>query len=218
LLLPLDTNAPQESPDGYGYAAITNTLGGISTLGGALADGTPFLWSVPITQNGGIPLYQSLYSGRGSLLGWIYLTNAPPKNMSTNSWVSWIKPSVSKTLYPSGFTNLTGVLGSPYTNTAKAGMPGLNLTNGFLIYTNIGTNRGSHNTLTNLDDGNTNLSPTNHLVIAINTNSGVVIVTFQPTGMKTNIVAHGAVLQNQTDAAGYFLGTNESGAFVLGPP
>jgi hypothetical protein len=36
--------------------------------------------------------------------------------------------------------------------------------------------------------------------------------------MKTNIVAHGAVLQNQTDAAGYFLGTNESGAFVLGPP
>jgi hypothetical protein len=26
------------------------------------------------------------------------------------------------------------------------------------------------------------------------------------------------VLQNQTDAAGYFLGTNESGAFVLGPP
>jgi hypothetical protein len=92
------------------------------------------------------------------------------------------------------------------------------LSNGFLIYTNIGTNRGSHNTLTNLDDGNTNLSPTNHLVIAINTNSGVVIVTFQPTGMKTNIVAHGAVLQNQTDAAGYFLGTNESGAFVLGPP
>jgi hypothetical protein len=136
--LPLDTNAPQESPDGYGYAAITNTLGGISTLGGALADGTPFLWSVPITQNGGIPLYQSLYSGRGSLLGWIYLTNEPPKNMSTNNWVSWIKPSVSKTLYPSGFTNLTGVLGSPYTNTAKAGMPGLNLTNGTLVLTNGG--------------------------------------------------------------------------------
>jgi len=156
--------------------------------------------------------------GQRSLLGWIYLTNAPPKNMSTNSWVSWIKPSVSKTLYPSGFTNLTKVLGSPYTNTAKAGMPGLNLTNGFLIYTNIGTNRGSHNTLTNLDDGNTNLSPTNHLVIAINTNSGVVTVTFQPTRVKMNIVAHGAVLRNQTDAAGYFLGTNESGAFILGPP
>jgi hypothetical protein len=186
-LLPLDTNAPLESPDSYGYAAVNNTLGGISTLGGALADGTPFLWSVPITQNGGIPLYQSLYSGRGSLLGWIYLTNEPPTNMSTNSWVSRIKPSVSKTLYPSGFTNLTEVLGSPCTNTAKAGKPVLNLTNGglsngFLIHTDTGTNLGSHNTLTNLDARNTNLSPTNHLALAINTNNGVVTVTFQPTG------------------------------------
>src|SRR5208283_579911 len=146
LLLPPGTNAPLGSPGGYGYAAITNTLGGISTLGGALADGTPFLWSVPIARNGGVPLYQSLYSGKGSLLGWIYFTNEPPQNISSNSSVSWIKPSVPNTLYPSGFTNLTGVLGSPYTNTTKAGMPGLNLTNGFLIYTNIGTNCGSHNT------------------------------------------------------------------------
>ena len=77
------------------------------------------------------------------------------------------------------------------------------LTNGLLIYTNIGTNPSSHNTLTNLDAGNPNLSPTNHLVIAINTNNGLVTVTFQPTGVKTNTVAHGAVLQNQTNAAGY---------------
>jgi hypothetical protein len=229
LFLP-GTNAAAESPAGYGYATITNTRGGSSTLGGALADGTPFLWSVPIAQNGGIPVYQSLYSGKGSMLGWIYFTNEPPQNISTNSWVNWIKPSVPKTLYPSGFTNLTGVIGSPYTNSLKAGVPVLNLTsatllltngnlaNGFLIYTNIGTNHSSHNTLTNLDAGNTNLSPTNHLVIAINTNNGLVTVTFRPTGVKTNISAHGAVLQNQTSAAGYFLGTNESGAFILGAP
>ena len=122
------------------------------------------------------------------------------------------------------------MLGSPYTNTAKAGVPVLNLTsatllltngnlaNGFLIYTNIGTNALSHNTLTNLDAGNTNLSPTNHLVIAINTNNGLVTVTFQPTGVKTNIVAHGAVLQNQTNAAGYFLGSDQGGAFILEEP
>ena len=124
---------------------------------------------------------------------------------------------------------LTGVLGSPFTNMTKEGVPVLNLTsatllltngdltNGFLIYTSIGTNASSHNALTNLDAGNTNLCPTNHLDIAINTNNGLVTVTFQPTGVKTNIVAHGAVLQNQTNAAGYFLGTNESGAFILGP-
>ena len=231
LLFPPEANAPLESPDGYGYAAVTNTLAGISTLGGALADGTPFLWSAPMARNGRIPLYQSLYSGKGSLLGWIYFTNEPPQNLSTNSWVSWIKPAIPNTLYPFGFTNLIGVLGSPYTNTAKSGVPVLNLpnasllltngdlTNGFLIYTNIGTNLTSHNTLTNLDAGNTNLSPTNHLAIAINTNNGVVTITFRETGAKTNTVAHGAVLQNQpqTNAAGYFLGTNESGSFILGP-
>ena len=88
------------------------------------------------------------------------------QNMSTNSWVSRIKPSVSKTLYPSGFTNLTEVLGSPCTNTAKAGMPVLNLTNGPGLFQRLpdrtqdtGTNLGSHNTLTNLDARNTNLSP-----------------------------------------------------------
>jgi hypothetical protein len=229
LLFPPGTNAPAGSPDGYGYAAMTNTLAGNSTLGGALADGTPFAWSAPIAGNGRIPLYQSLYSGKGSLLGWIYLTNEPPQEVLAGSWVSWIKPSIPGALYPSGFTNLTGVLGSPYTNTAKAGEPVLNLTSatlvltngdltgGTLIYTNIGVTPGSLNTLTNLDAGNASLSPTNHLVIAINTNNGVVTVTFQPTGAKTSSVAHGAVLQNQTNAAGYFLGTNETGAFILSP-
>jgi hypothetical protein len=122
------------------------------------------------------------------------------------------------------------VLGSPYTNTAKSGAPILNLTNatllltngnlahGDLIYTNIGTNAGSHNTLTNLEAGNTNLSPTNHLLIAINTNNGLVTITFRETGLRTNTTAHGAVLQNQTNAAGYFLGTNQTGTFILAPP
>jgi uncharacterized repeat protein (TIGR01451 family) len=226
LVLPPGTNAPVESPDGYGYAAITNTLGGISTLGGALADGTPFLWSVPIAHDGSIPLYQSLYSGKGSLLGWITFTNEPPRNVSGQ--INWIKPAVPNTLYPSGFTNLslTGVVGSPYTNTTREGVPVLNLTigtllltngnlsNGFLLFTNIGTNSASHNTLTNLDAGTT-FGPTNHLVIAINPNNGVLSVTFQPTGEQTNTLAHGVVLQNQTNAQGAFPGANQTGSFIL---
>jgi hypothetical protein len=91
-----------------------------------------------------------------------------------------------------------------------------NLTNGLLIFTNLGTNLSSHNSLTNLDAGTKN-GPTNHLAIAINSNNGLVTLTFQPTGVKTNILAHGAVLQNQTNAAGYFIGTNQSGAFILAP-
>jgi hypothetical protein len=225
LLLSPDTNAPVGSPDGYGYAAITNTLGGMSTLGGALADGTPFLWSAPIAPNGGVPLYLSLYSGKGSLMGWIYFTKQPPQNVSTNSSVIWIKPGVPGTLYPSGFTNLTWILGSPYTNTGKAGVPVLNLTNAALVLSNGNLNGGvliftnlniAKNSLTNLAGG-TRLRETNYLVLAINTNNGIVTVTFRPTGAQTNTIAHGAVLQNKTNAAGYFLGTNQSGAFTLDP-
>ena len=122
------------------------------------------------------------------------------------------------------------MLGSPYTNTAEGGRAGVEpdqrhsapdqrqLGQRLLDLHQHRHQRRSHNTLTNLDAGNTNLSPTNHLVIAINTNNGLVTVTFQPTGVKTNTVAHGAVLQNQTNAAGYFLGTNQSGAFILEEP
>ena len=223
LLLPPDAaTAPATSPDGYGWAAITNTPGGNSTLGGFLADGTFFSWSAPISQNGAVPLYQSLYSGKGSLLGWIYFTNEPPKIVQTNSSVSWIKPSVSKTMYPSGFTNLlTNVFGSFYTNTA--GQPVLSLTNatldldngnlhgGGLTFTNLNL---SHNTLTNLA-GKTNYGPTNYLLLAANPTNGEVKVTFQATGSKTNTVGTGAVLQNQTNAAGYFPGTNQTGSFIL---
>jgi len=224
LLLPPDAaTAPANSPDGCGYAAITNTLGGISTLGGALADGTPFLWSAPIAQNGGVPLYQSLYSGKGSLLGWIYFTNEPPQNVSTNSSFSWIKPAVAHILYPSGFTNLslTGVLGSPYTN--PPGGPVLNLTNATLILSNGNLTNGlltftninlTNNTLTNLA-GKANLGPTNYLLLAIKTNNGLETVTFRATGAGTNTIAHGAVLQNQTNALGAFPGTNQIGSLIL---
>jgi uncharacterized repeat protein (TIGR01451 family) len=227
LILPPGTNAPAGSPAGYGYAAITNTLAGISTLGGALADGTPFLWSTPIAQDGSIPLYQSLYSGRGSLLGWIVFTNAPPQNVSGQ--VNWIKPAnPASALYPSGFTNLsvTGVLGSPYANTTRTGVPVLNLTNGALLlsngnllngsllFTNIGTNAASHSALTNLDAGTT-LGPTNYLAIALNPNNGLITLTFQPTGATNATLAHGAVLQNQTNALGAFPGTNQTGSFLL---
>jgi len=229
LLLPPDAaTAPANSPDGCGYAAITNTLGGISTLGGALADGTPFLWSVPIAQNGGVPLYQSLYSGKGSLLGWIYFTNEPPETVSTNSSFSWIKPAVPGSLYPLGFTNqiAQGVPGSFYTNMTKAGVPVLNLTDGTLVLSNGNLAGGTltfinlnitNNSLTNLP-GRTSFGPTNYLLLAIKTNNGVVTVNFQPTGSKTTNTAHGAVLQNQTNAAGYFLGTSQSGAFLLENP
>jgi hypothetical protein len=225
LVFPPAADAPVRSPDGYGYAAITNSLAGVSTMGGALADGSVFTWTAPIAQAGNVPIYLSLYTNKGSFLGWIYFTNSPPQNIGTNSWVNWIKLTNSHTaFYPNGFTNLivTGIEGSPYTNTMLAGIPILdltngtlalsngNLTNGALVFTNIGTNLASHNLLTNLGG-----TTTNHLTLSIATNTGVVTLTFRPTGAHADTTAFGVVLQNQTNALGAFVGTNQTGSFIL---
>ena len=186
LLLPPGTIAP----DGYGYAAITNTLDGISTGVGALADGAPISWAMPIAQDGSIPLYQSLYSTKGSLLGWIIFTNDPPQNVSGQ--VNWIKPFVTNTLYPSGFTNLslTGVLGSPFTNTPGAPvldltdatlvLSGGNLAGGVLTFTNLNLTR---NTLTNLAGG-TSFGITNYLLLAIKRTTASSPSPSRPPGRK----------------------------------
>jgi uncharacterized repeat protein (TIGR03803 family) len=227
MFLPPASNAPLESPDGYSYAVISNSLGGVAKVAGILADGTPISQSVGLGPDGNLPLYQSLYKGNGSLQGWITFTNQPPQILFGQ--LDWIKQAVPRTLYPQGFTNIvTNILASFYTNAALEGGLALDLTNGTLIltngnltggsliYTNIGANR-SHNALTNLDAGNTNLSPPNHLAIKINPANGQLTVTFQATGAKTNTVAQGAILQNQTNGLGAFRGTTESGSLILKP-
>jgi hypothetical protein len=42
-------------------------------------------------------------------------------------------------------------------------------------------------------------------------------LTFRPTGAKVSITAQGVLLQSDTNAAGWFQGTNESGFFLLQP-
>jgi hypothetical protein len=50
-------------------------------------------------------------------------------------------------------------------------------------------------------------------------NKGLIIGSFaNPAEPKQTIKVNGVILQNQTNAQGYFLGTNQSGAFLLGNP
>jgi choice-of-anchor C domain-containing protein len=216
LFLPPSTNAPTDAPDGYGFAAISNSLGGNSTLFVTLAGGaTPFTWSVPIAQDGSVPLYQSLYSGKGSLLGWILFTNEPPNTLSTNSWVNWIKTPEPRTLYPLGFTNLlTNLQSSPYTN--AAGVRLLNLTNATLTLSSGNLAEPLTYAVT-LTSSNTLVSdPTNHLLIKVNPKDGVLTVTFRPDPAKAATkAATGAVQQDQTNALGTFSGATESGTLIL---
>jgi choice-of-anchor C domain-containing protein len=214
MAIPLAAGAPQSSPGGYGVATINNTTAGVASLVGTLGDGTAFNQVVPISENGVIPVYASLYTGQGSLLGWITFTNVPPQTLS--GALNWIKPSgASKPLYPAGFTNQTTVEGSVY----QAG--GLILSNGTLtisggaqvanlVYNSVTVSAGK---LSYSAAGN----PTNQLSASFNSSTGGMTLSFRPTGAKANLTATGVVLQSSTNAAGWFLGTNESGFFLLQP-
>jgi Divergent InlB B-repeat domain len=218
ILFEASTNVPADSPPGDGYALVTNHAG-IVTLSGAMADGTSYSQNVPVSRSGDLPVYAVLYTNQanpnpGLLLGSINLTNlqaAAPSNVLT-----WIKnQNASAALYTNGFTNILSSQGALWTN-PPAKSSAISLTDGqlvisnsglFLAFTNIAV---SNNILTNLS-----VPPTNLLTGAINPKTGLLTFTFD-SGNGTNR-ATGVILQNTTNAGGYFLTPTNAGAFNLQP-
>jgi hypothetical protein len=219
LVVPPGANAPAIQPGGYGYASVRGNLSGQVVIHGQLSDGSPFTQSVPVSESGNVPFYSSLYARKGSLMGWLTLTNvfdSTPQKTIAGSGLSWIKESGrAGTMYCGGFTNTDiTIFGSAYTP-PPAGS-GIVLTNGAitlsdgnlsgpLVYTN----------LARLDARPPAGAPEPHLAPA----TGVLTVVFPPDESGHSTVAHGVVLQNgaSTAAAGWFLGTNYSGSFLFQP-
>jgi hypothetical protein len=226
MIIPPGPGAPAGSPGGFGVANITNTPAGQATLTGTLGDGTAFNQSVPIAQSGAIPVYKSLYAGKGLLLGWITFSHDPsntPAQTLTGS-LNWIKPEVGGNgLYPGGFTVLTNeILGSYYAIPGAGGsvLPGL--TNGLLIIAEPDTtNLLTYTNVTLAGDKlsyNTNASATNKISATLTPGTGLMTLSFRPTGAKASVTAQGAVLPAaDTNAAGWFPATNQSGFFILLP-
>jgi hypothetical protein len=215
MLIPPALNAPNLSPGGYGYAAFTNTAAGNASFAGFLADGSVFSGGAPVSESGYFPLFAQLYSGQGLLMGWLNFTNAPPKDLFGS--VTWIKPATgARTFYPQGFTNsLIPIAGSEFDLPPT---PFLNLTTADLTLTD-GNLRSSLD-FTNVAVFATNAinlgpSPTNKLAITFFPSNGTMSVTFRPTGATADTMASGAVLQDETNAAGWFKGTNQTGTFLL---
>ena len=66
---------------------ITNHAGA-ANITGALADGAAFNQTVPVSQDGYVPIYANLYSGKGLLLGWINLDLTNTADVG----LTWIHP------------------------------------------------------------------------------------------------------------------------------
>jgi hypothetical protein len=211
LLLP--SGAPL-SPPGYGYLLMTNHAG-VVTLSGALADGTVFSQTVPMSGLYDLPVYGNFYGSTGLLIGWIGLESGAPAGSLT-----WIREaSHFSALYTNGFTNVDVVQGSLWTNPLPK-MAAIDLPAGALQISGGGLspsltfNAGvsNNNTLVKLAG-----SPTNSLSGSINPKTGLLTITFGNGAGKATTAGTGAVLQDANNAGGYFLGKTNAGGILLQP-
>jgi hypothetical protein len=214
MLVPPAGNAPADNePIGYGYVTLSNNPSGHVAISGHLADAAMFSQSVGVADDGNIPLYASLYSGKGSLQGWLTIVTNPLSIVAND--LTWIKDTKT-----TSFTNENiSVLGSSYAAPQSGGdaltvtnatLLISNVTSGALIYNNVNV---TDNKLTYPESGN----PPNKLTGVINPGTGVITVTFKPTGAQDNVVAKGVVLQDDQNpsAAGWFFESDQSGSFLL---
>jgi uncharacterized repeat protein (TIGR03803 family) len=222
---------PVAPPAGYGYGLLTNHAGMV-TIVGALADGTNFSQTVPIGANNDIPVYVSLYNGAGMLFGRLALGSG---GSAPSGSLTWTKPTISTggtvsdvrlaqassgelddvTTVFFGFTNVTAVLGSPWTNAPNLGA--VILTNSELTLSGAGFSPALSNTVS--VTGSNSLTWTggadDSVSGAINPKTGLLNLTFKYGG--TTFTGLGAVLQNQGQAGGFFRNGLEDGSIQLQP-
>jgi hypothetical protein len=220
------TNDPTIGPFGASFGTATVDASGRVTFAGSLADGTTVSRSSVVSKDGAWPFYLPLYSGHGSIYGWNCfpgsVTNGAILFATNASWINAAN-SARNAIYSTGFTNLDmPILGSTYKSAAA---PLLALTNGngevLLEGGDLAANMTNFITVAsnNKITLTTNAGNTDKLMLTINKTAGTISGSFvNPARPEQTILVHGAILQGQTNAAGYFLGSNASGAFTLGPP
>ena len=208
LLAPDPDNSPANSPGGDGYAAITNNAGTVK-IAGALADGTTLSQTVTVSQDGYAPVYASLYSGKGLLLGWINLELTNTDGVS----LVWIHPGTRSGLYTNGFMNVLSsdqfVL-SQWTNPPNFGsltnLSLLDTISGMDVQTNVTVSVAASGKVTGLSGAPVSGS--------ITPKTGLFTVTVGSGASK--VTGHGAML-NDTNGGGYFLTKTNAQAVQFGP-
>jgi len=206
---------------GNGSGALTVGANGSVTLSGSLGDGTKETQAagatVSITKEGLWPLYLPLYSGGGSVLGWVTVSNAPGTVTNLAGTLVWIKRANATNMFDSaGFTNVVDVVGSGYVAPLK-GVTVLPLP--VTTFTVAGADLPF--AITNpiaLTPQNTlvviGANPLN-LTVKITTTTGLFTGSFiNPVTGATNLVK-GVLLQDQNLGPGQFTSTTNSGAVLI---
>jgi hypothetical protein len=202
------------SPGGDGYGKAQVTASGFVSFAGTLADNTSVApGAVSVSKYGQWPLYIAPYGKLGAVLGWIDFTNG-----AFAGEAGWFRAGANGPLYKSGFTNWLSVVSSPFVpGTAKS--PILDVTNLTVTLSGGGLPSALSNSVTLRDNGK--LVPegagTSNLGLSVNLASGEITGAFVDPATRRLSVIKGVVLEQQTNAGGFFVATNATGKFELTP-
>lgn len=201
------------TPAGQSYGSVLVDSSGRVRLKGVLADGSKLAQSATLSKSGEWPLYATLYSGAGSVLGWVVFTNQSQSDLG--GLVSWIKgQQPSDSFYPMGFDFNLDVTGSRYVAPAP-GIRALNVVSGVLALTDGNLSQALTNQIT--IGGDNHVSSSNPaLNMSIKSTSGTFKGRVMSPETGKTIRFGGVLLQKQNMGGGFFTGTNLSGSVYLG--
>jgi hypothetical protein len=200
------------APGGFSWGTMTISKGGKASVSVTLADNTHFTESIPIAANGTFPLFSGVYSGKGTLQGWIGLTNPEPTMMSGE--VDWFKPALkSAKFYSNGFTLITQCSGAGY---APTNIPAiLNSSNASLSLAGADLDVSITNQLTINSRNRVTVQNGSTVTLSYSQSTGAFRGTSTVTGTKRKLPFSGVMREDLGLGLGFFLGTNQSGAAIL---
>lgn len=116
-------------PQGSGWATMTVSKGGTVVLAGALADGTTLSASTWMNAQGGVPVFSSLYTGKGAVSGALKIQQgaAAPRGNVVSGSLSWGKasgvaaPAGGVPSYAAGFSPVSLVAKGGYYSAPASG-------------------------------------------------------------------------------------------------
>jgi hypothetical protein len=203
-------NSPDQ-PNGYGYGTVSVDSGGAVKFLGALGDGTKVTQKSAVSPSGRWPFYLAAYGGKGSVIGWIPLSNT---NKNISPWVWTKEAGAAGPLYPSGFNIATRLFSSPY----QAPAPGhrvIEVSNGYAVLEDGSLDTPIVNELVLSAQNKVQNMGDHKLTLTFVTKTGLFNGTVVEPGTGIKIKFAGIVFQADDLAVGNFVVHSESGSVVV---
>jgi|GEM_PF-1778016 len=221
ILLPADVEAvAQGAPRGTGFATATVATSGAVTLSGSLADGTALTQSSWVSKDGFWPVYASLYTAKGVLMGETNFTSLAGIS-DVGGQLIWMRPADAKSLlYKPGFTTELDSVGSKFIKavTYRRLIPMQNVGGNTLLQLEDGGLTAPLSRLATVNSANVTNVPmqdADRSTLTITGATGLLTGNFYHPVTQKLTAYKGAILQTQNLMGGYFLEGTHGGKMSL---